>query len=284
MFKNLNPGALGFRVPFLETVELAKAGSFQGIDLNPFEMKRILETKSIDQVKRFVKEKDLRWGGWGLPVNLSVDEKTFRESLKGLPSLAETARELGCLRLFTYIISFSNELPFEENFSFHASRLGSVAEILDHHKCALGLEFLGPKTLRINHKHEFIHDMDGMLRLCDAIETKNVGLLLDSWHWYTSHGTLDQIGRLKRTDVVYVHVNDAPVGIPIDEQIDDVRRLPGETGVIDIVGFLKTLKQIGYDGPITPEPFEKKLRELPIEEAVRKVGKALDNVWRAAGP
>ncbi|MDH5794553.1 MAG: TIM barrel protein, partial [Candidatus Bathyarchaeota archaeon] len=102
------------------------------------------------------------------------------------------------------------------------------------------------------------------------------------WHWYTSHGTLDQIGRLKGRDVVYVHVNDAPPGIPIDEQIDNVRRLPGETGVIDIVGFLKTLKQIGYDGPITPEPFEKRLKELPIKGAVRKAGKALDNVWRSA--
>ena len=284
MFKNLNPGALGFRAPFLETVELAKVGSFQGIDLNPLEMKGILEEKSIDQVKRFVKEKGLRWGGWGLPVNFRGDGKTFRENLKGLPGLAETARGLGCLRVFTWILPFSDELPFEENFAFHAGRLGSVAEILDDHQCVLGLEFVGPRTSRMKHKYEFIHDMDGLLRLRDAVEAKNVGLLLDCWHWYTSHGTLDQIERLKGRDVVYVHVNDAPAGIPVDEQIDNARRLPGETGVIDIVGFLKTLREIGYDGPITPEPFEKKLKELPIKEAVRKAGKALDNVWRAAAP
>ena len=284
MFKNLNPGALGFRAPFLETVELAKVGSFQGIDLNPLEMKGILEKKSVDEFKSFIKEKGLRWGGWGLPVNSRGDEKTFRENLKSLPKLADIARELGCLRVFTWIMPFSDELPFEENFAFHADRLGSVAEILDDHQCVLGIEFVGPKTSRMNHKYEFIHDMDGLLRLRDAIETKNVGLLLDCWHWYTSHGTLDQIERLKGRDVVYVHVNDAPAGIPIDEQIDNVRRLPGETGVIDIVGFLKTLREIGYDGPITPEPFEKKLKELPIKEAVRKAGKALDNVWRAAAP
>ena len=38
-----------------------------------------------------------------------------------------------------------------------------------------------------------------------------------------------------------------------------MRRLPGATGVIDIAGFLQTLREIGYDGPVTPEPFEKRL-------------------------
>jgi len=65
--------------------------------------------------------------------------------------------------------------------------------------------------------------------------------------------------------------------------MDLVRRLPGETGVIDIVGFLKALKEIGYDGPVTPEPFDKSLKEMPKDEAVRKVGKAMDKVWQSAG-
>ena len=60
---------------------------------------------------------------------------------------------------------------------------------------------------------------------------------------------------LTPAQVVYVHVNDAPAGVPIDEQMDGVRALPGETGVIDIAGFLKALQGIGYDGPVTPEPF-----------------------------
>ena len=92
----------------------------------------------------------------------------------------------------------------------------------------------------------------------------NVGLLLDCWHWYTSHGTLDDLKRLTAEQVVYVHVNDAPAGIPVDEQQDMVRALPGETGVIDIVGFLQTLRAIGYDGPVTPEPFKKELNESAL--------------------
>ena len=39
------------------------------------------------------------------------------------------------------------------------------------------------------------------------------------------------------------------------EYIDNDRRLPMETGVIDLGGFLKRLAALAYDGPVTPEPF-----------------------------
>ena len=112
----------------------------------------------------------------------------------------------------------------------------------------------------------------------------NVGLLLDAWHWYTSHGTLDELRRLKAEQVVYVHVNDAPRGVEVDQQIDNVRDLPGATGVIDIAGFLRTLRQLGYEGPVTPEPFKKDLANLPSDEArLKTVGAAMDVIWRRAG-
>lgn len=51
----------------------------------------------------------------------------------------------------------------------------------------------------------------------------NAGLLLDSWHWHTSLGTVDELRALTNDQVVYVHVNDAPPGIPVEEQYDYVR-------------------------------------------------------------
>jgi sugar phosphate isomerase/epimerase len=59
--------------------------------------------------------------------------------------------------------------------------------------------------------------------------------------------------------------------------------MPGETGVIDIAGFLKALAAIGYDGPVTPEPFNPKLRELPAAEAARVTFASLRDIWEKAG-
>jgi len=81
---------------------------------------------------------------------------------------------------------------------------------------------------------------------------------------------------------VDVHVNDAPDGISVEEQVDNVRALPGETGVIGIAGFLGTLKDIGYDGPVMVEPFSDSLRQMGAEEAVATTAQALEKVWQQA--
>jgi sugar phosphate isomerase/epimerase len=283
LFKNLSLGALGFRLPLQKAVEMTRIGGFQGIEINIVEIEEILKSKRIDKVEHLVEENGLKLGGWGLPVNFRGDLEKYRADLEKLSRYAQIAEEIGCKRVFTWILPSSDEMPFKENFEFHIERLRPIAEILEDHGCHFGLEFVGPKTSRINHKYEFIYTMDGILRLCNGIGTGNLGLLLDSWHWYATYGTTGQLKKLKSEQVVYVHINDAPSGIPVEEQIDNFRCLPGETGVIDLVGFLRTLREIGYDGPVTPEPFSRKLKEMPVVEAVKLTGKSLDRVWEEAG-
>jgi predicted xylose isomerase-like sugar epimerase len=53
--------------------------------------------------------------------------------------------------------------------------------------------------------------------------------------------------------------------------------------VIDNVNFLKCLQEIGYDGPVTPEPFSQRVNALPPAEAARVTAEALNKVWTAAG-
>jgi len=283
MFKNLSPGAIGIRASLPEALKLAKAADFQGLEISINEVAKLIEERSYEYVKQLFADKDLRPGGWGLPVDWRRDEAAYQEGLRQLPRLAQIGQRLGCPRVFTWILPYSDERPFKENFSWHVARFQPIAAILRDHGCHLGLEFVGPKTLRTGHKYEFVYTMKGMLKLCEAIGTGNVGLLLDCWHWYTSHGTLNDLRRLASEQVVYVHVNDAPAGIPIDEQVDNVRCLPGETGIIDLVGFLKCLKEIGYDGPVTPEPFSQRVRQMPAPEAVKVTGETLNRVWHAAG-
>ncbi|KYH42228.1 MAG: Sugar phosphate isomerase/epimerase [Candidatus Bathyarchaeota archaeon B63] len=283
MFRNLNIGALGLTAPLPKAIELAKMGGFEGVEFNPREIMELLKGRSEEEIIGLLRQEGLRWGGWGLPIGLMAEEEKFQRSLDDLSVIAETAHRLGCPRTYTWIAPYSDELRFEENFSLHVERISAVAEVLKKHGCVLGLEFVAPKTSRLNHKYEFIHDLQGIMDLIDAVGMGNLGVLLDSWHWYTSHGTVDQILSLRGPDVVYVHINDAPAGIPIDEQIDNVRCLPGETGVIDIVGFLGALRDIGYDGPVTPEPFDERLKRMPLDEAVLKVSEAVNKVWRSAG-
>src|ERR671937_27483 len=83
--------------------------------------------------------------------------------------------------------------------------------------------------------------------------------------------------------VVYVHVNDAPPGRDVDEQIDNQRLLPGASGVIDIAGFLQALDRMGYDGPVVAEPFNAELNAMPPADRVRLTGQSLAKIWAQGG-
>ena len=164
------------------------------------------------------------------------------------------------------------------NRQFHIERFTPIAEILAANGCSLGLEFIGPKTLRDSQRFPFIYTMEAMLDMGAAMGP-NVGLLLDCWHWHTSCGTIEQLHALKPEQVVYVHVNDAPAGVEMDAHLDNVRGLPGETGVIDIGGFLRALDAIGYDGPVTPEPFADLSGLASDADRLKLVGSAMDKIF-----
>jgi sugar phosphate isomerase/epimerase len=84
---------------------------------------------------------------------------------------------------------------------------------------------------------------------------------------------------LSNADVVACDLNDAPDGVPVDQQKDLVRRLPCATGVIPLAKFLGALVKIGYDGPIRAEPFDAELRKRPTEEAVAETARAMDQAF-----
>lgn len=61
-------------------------------------------------------------------------------------------------------------------------------------------------------------------------------------------------GVLRGEQVVHAHVNDAPVGVTLEELIDTERLLPGASGVIDARAFHTVRDEIGFDGPALVEP------------------------------
>lgn len=284
MYKALSPHAIGVRPADLHAaIAAARTGGFQGLELNIREVAELVDRDGEEAVKALFADAGLRPAGWGLPVDWRGEEAKWRQDLDELPRLARAAAAIGAQRTSTWVLPGSNDRDYDENRRFHVERFTPIARILAEHGCSLGLEFIGPKTMRDSLQYPFVYKMEDMIELGREIGP-NVGLLLDCWHWYTSGGTLDQLRALRPEQVVYVHVNDAPAGIPVDEQIDQVRALPGETGVIDIAGFLQALAAVGYDGPVVPEPFKKELNNLPSDdERVRAVGATMDRIFETAG-
>ena len=283
MFKSLTPGAIGVKGSVEELIGLASNGGFQGLDISIQAVADLVAERGASEVKDLFASANLKVGAWGLPMPWNGPQEDYDNGLKDLAKFAEVAAQIGATRCAQWIPCASDSMKFRENFRFHIDRLKPVAEVLKDHGCSIGLEFIGPQTLRIDKSFGFIYTMNGMVALCEAIGTGNVGLLLDAWHWYTQLGTVSDLMALTPEDVIHVHVNDAPAGVDVIDQIDNKRALPSETGVIDLVAFLKAMKEIGYQGPVSPEPFSQRVRELPAEQAIAETHAGLDKAWKAAG-
>ncbi len=278
-YKNLGHGHIGVRADQRQALEYTVKFRFDGITPNASEF----ENRSDSEIREWVdtiKSKGIRYGAAGLSVEFRRDQDTFQRGMEKLPREASILQQLGVTRVATWIMPGHGELTYLENFEQHKTRLSEAARVLNDHGLRLGLEFVGPRTSRARNRFPFICAQRDMMELVDAIGTPNVGLLMDSWHWYTSHGTVEELLTLSNKDIVHVHVNDAPAGVPVDQQADNRRALPVTTGVIDMKGFINALVRIGYDGPVECEPFDQQLRQMDAEAALQKTSDALKRVWQ----
>jgi sugar phosphate isomerase/epimerase len=229
-----------------------------------------LASASADQLAAILadlKAKDLAWAAAGLPVDFRKDDRTFRDSLAKLPRLAAGLQRASVTRMGAFLAPCHDQLTYRANFVQHATRLREVARVLKDHGLRLGLEYVGTQANLVAKKYPFVHTMAEARELIAEIGTGNVGLVLDTWHWWTAGDTEADLLALTNADVVSVDLNDAPKGIAREQQRDNERELPVATGVIDTATFVSALHRIGYDGPLRCEPFNKALNALDNDPA-----------------
>lgn len=255
MFTCLVCRSLCIEATQLEAIELAHLHGFESVEARADEL-ALLPEDGLQRLLSDLHGKGLRFGLAGLPIDLRRDEQRFAEGMRQLPKFAQVLQRCGVTRLGSSIVPFHDELSYAENFQQHVGRIGAVARVLGDYGIRFGLEYCATPTLRRAKLHEFIHSLPQLRQLIAAIAAPNLGLVLDSWHWWMSGSSTAELMPLRMEEVVGVDLNDAPVGVPQAELLDRQRELPGATGVIDLPQFLGALRRLGYDGPVRAEPFE----------------------------
>lgn len=247
MWRGLTTAGLGEIGSNEDFIRGAAAFGFQSVDLNPLEL---IQELGKDKALELLDSTGIIIGSFNLEVDWRSTEENFRAGLEQLVRVAEAAAALNCKACCTYILP-STDLPAAPFMIAATRRLRLIADILGAYGISLGLEFVGSQHLRTQWANPFIWTMEDTLEWMKAINSRNVGLLLDAYHWYTNELTLDDLLKLTPDQITHVHINDAKP-LPVSECLDGDRLYPGE-GVIDLTGFLRVLATIGYHGVVAQE-------------------------------
>lgn len=275
MYANLSLGALGLSADFPTAVELAARHDFQGVDPDLGHLRGLGDRGAIAEAGAELANRGLRWGVAGLPVDLTAPAGAFTAQLAELPDILEVLAAAGVGSVGTWVRPMHDDLTYRRNWVLHVSRISLVAGVLADAGLRLGLEYVGPKTFWSTERFPFVHSLAEVRELIADTGASNVGVILDSFHWFTAAETQDDLADLTDADIVSVDLNDAPADRALDQQLDLDRRLPGATGVIDLDGFVAGVRAAGYTGPVKVEPFLASLAEQPIDDVLADVSRRL---------
>ena len=279
---DLSMGKVGVKIASQrEAVEAAHYYGFESVEPIPSSLAKLTDQEWND-LKSQMSSLKVQFGAGGMPVQFREDEAKYKSDLATLPKTADMLKRAGVTRVGTYIKPSHKELTYSANMKQHVARLKPIAEVLKERGIRLGLEYVGPRTSLLAERFPFIHTLAETKDLIAEIGTGNVGIVLDSWHWYHAGETKQDLLKLKNEEVVAVDLNDAPKGVAKEQMNDLIRELPCATGIIPVGEFLGALVQIGYDGPVRAEPFKKELGLMPKEDALSQTAEAMRKAFELA--
>ena len=279
----LTPGSIGVSANQAEAIALAEKHGFEAVEPYGAHLASLSDEQSKELLAT-LQAKGLVWGAAGLPIDFRQNADRFQEGLQALPKIAAALARAGSTRVGTWLSPGHGSLTYLQNFRQHAERLRTVAQVLKDHGQRLGLEYVGTITSRSRSRYSFVHTLAEAKDLIAEIGTGNVGLVLDSWHWWQAGDKVEDLLTLKNDDIVSVDLNDAPANVTKEQQADGRRELPAATGVIDTAAFLKALRQIGYTGPVRAEPFNRALNDLDNDAACAATIAAMRKAMAVTSP
>jgi sugar phosphate isomerase/epimerase len=228
----------------------------------------------------YFSERSVAPAAFGLEVEWRRDEETYQQGMGALEDQARFAQVMGATRCVTWMPPSVTDAEAWDRIVVR--RFGEMAAVLERFDIRLGLEWVGPHHLRAGAENAmgpepWVYTMDDTLELIDRIGVPTVGLLVDSYHCYTTGVTEAQIAALGDQRIVHVHINDAPTGVGPTGARDGERVLPG-LGEIDLAAFLRGLNAAGYQGFVAAEILAPRNLADDPETAAERVRESLRTV------
>lgn len=226
----------------------AQGAGFDYVEIWAAKLRAFLEQRSVDELKFLIDE----IGVPPLSIN-SIEHVTFRdatayEAIKAeCEELSGIAAEIGC----PFIVVVPGKLPNDgasplEVIGESVRVLRELCDIAARHEVALAFEFLGQTDCSVQ-------TLDLAHEIVRATDRPNLGLVIDSFHFYAGGSTIEMIEAVDPRLIYVFHINDAE-SLPREQLLDKHRLLPG-LGILPLREMIAAFRKIGYDKVASVEIF-----------------------------
>lgn len=268
-------GATTMRAPLVSDIAAASAAKFDCLEIWASKLRDFLKSNSTSQLKSLLKEHELA------PYSInSIERITFRDAeaharlLAECEELCRIANAIDC----PYIVVVPSPLPagksWNETIEESVRVLDELGRIAERYSVALAFEFLGQPLCSVQ-------TLEQAAEIVGRVARTNVGLVIDSFHFYAGGSTIESIDALDAQKLFIFHINDAE-DWPREKLEDRHRLLPG-LGILPLREIVGALRRIGYDRVTSVEIFRPEYWEREPLELAREAHAAVKKVLAEAG-
>jgi 2-keto-myo-inositol isomerase len=264
-------GATTMKADLETDLRAANAAGFDFVEIWVAKLRDFLKTYSAVDLRKLFDESGLK----PLSIN-SIEHITFRSpadyarikaECEELSSMAATLR---C----PYIVVVPGRLPdqapsLEEIIDESVRVLKDLSATAERYGVALAFEFLGQTDCSVQ-------TLDLADEIVRRVGRRDVGLVIDSFHFYAGGSTIDMIETLDPASLFIFHINDAE-NLPREQLQDEHRLLPG-LGILPLIEMLQSFKRIGYDRVASVEIFRPEYWERDPFELAREAKATTERV------
>lgn len=241
-----------------QDVAAAARAGFDGLEIWWDKLVTYLDKHSLSDLKQLLDSSGVIPAGiCPLRIWPFRDSELARQEFHDAVQLAP---HIGCQLLAVCPDFQPARLSREEALAIHAKELSGMARLAADNGIRLTVEPIGGHTL--------VPGPSEALQLIEmAGAPANVGILMDTFHYFRSGVSDQEIEAIPLDKLDIVHVNDCEDGAL--NELTDAHRLYPTLGVIP-ARQLSLLKDGGYDGYLSVEIFRPEYWEQPIEEITGK--------------
>lgn len=227
--------------PLADALRTAREAGYNAVELRHVDFLRGRKAGlSEEAMVKLVRDANIKVAVIG--TESGVIFETGAELKRKLDSLRYICEK--CVALNCGVIMVAPGLHAEGGMNLATQNFKTCAEICGEHGIKIGVEF--------NSRHPLIRTLENGMELVDAVNMKNAGLLLDTYHLHCSGGNGSSFKNVPVEKIITFQFSDAPPGPPSDSR-QPVDRLPPGKGAAPFVEIFKTLMALNYQGYMSYE-------------------------------